>query len=329
VGRFYNLQVGNSVWSSQLGGVDNPGALDIEFDFFEYLYGSADAGGDSGASTLTLHGVALTDLQQAQNFVGRNISLAAGMSAGYPLANPKQAGLVLQGTVFQSFGNWVGTEQTLDFVVVPSGFTQANPGNFVLNWQPGTSLQDALTQTFSAAYAKTTPQPKPVFQLSGVYAPIATGHITRYSTLRNLAAAINSMTKAASPGGTGIYIGFVLATNSILVFDGAQLSTAPIQIAFTDFVGQPTWIDANVMQFTTVLRADIVIGSTVKMPQGLQDAPGIVTTTAASFPAQQKYKTSFQGTFFVKSVRQIGAFRDPNGASWVTVVQCVPQGTSS
>lgn len=322
MGRFYAITCGSRTWASRQNGKDDPGALNVEFDFFEYIYGIP--GGDAGNATLTIEGISLQDLQQAQNFVGQKLSMQAGMSAGFPLAKQAQAGAILEGQVFQSFGNWIGTEMTLDLVVVPSSFTLGNPGNFVLNWQPGTSLQDALTQTFSAAYANVSPQPVPSFQLAGSYAPAPNGHLTRYSTLRNLAAAVNSMTKAASPDGTGVFIAYMNTGNAILVFDGAG-PAQPVQIAFTDFVGQPTWIDANVMQFATVLRADIGVGVSVKMPQGLQDAPGIVTTAAASYPAQFKYKTSFQGAFLIKSVRQIGNFRDANGTSWVTVFQAVPQ----
>ena len=323
MGRFYKIQVGSTTYASQQNGRDDPGALNVEFDFFEYCYGVP--GGDSGSSTLTIHGPSLQDLQQAQTYVGQRFSMAAGMSAGYPLAKPTQAGSILEGSVFQAFGNWIGTEMTLDFVVVPSVFTLAAPGNFVFNWQPGQSLEDALSQTFSAAYATVTPAPTPVYQLSGSYAPVATGVLTRYSTLRNLGAAVNSMTRAASPSGSGVQISFLNTANTLLVFDGAGSSSQPIQLDFTDLVGQPTWIDSNVMQFVTVLRADLSVGTAIKMPQGLQDAPGIVTVAASAYPAQLKYKTAFQGTFVIRAVRQIGNFRDPNGASWVTVVQAVPQ----
>jgi hypothetical protein len=250
--------------------------------------------------------------------------MTAGMSAGYPLATPSQAGPIMSGSIFQSFGNWIGTDMTLDFVIVPSTFTIGFPGNFIFNWKPGTSLQSSLTQTISAAYANAPTQPSVVFQLSGTYAAQPNGHLTKYSTLSNLGAAVNSMTKAASPSRTGVTITFLNTGNTILVSDGAATQSNKIQIQFTDFVGQPTWVGNNTMQFTTVLRADINVNSIVQMPHGLQDAPGIVTTTAASFPSQFKYKTSFQGNFLITSVRQIGNFRDPNGNSWVSVFECVP-----
>ena len=312
--RFYSITVGNKTWSSQDGGADDPGALNVEFDFFEVLYGVPRS--DAGGATLTIHGVAFEDLQQAPNFFGQQLSMKAGMSPGLPLTsppayNPTQSGPILNGQVLQSFGNWVGTEMTIDFVVYPSVFTQANPGNFTFNWQKGMSLQDALTQTLADAYAQVSPTPAPVFQLAGQYAPQPNGHLTRYSTLRNLGAAVNSMTKAASPDGLGVRIGFLNPANVIFVYDGPG-EKAPIQIQFTDLVGQPTWVDQLVMQFTTVLRADISVGDVIKMPPGLPYAPGAVTTAGSAFgssassPLQLKYKSAFQGPFQIKGVRQLG-----------------------
>jgi hypothetical protein len=315
MGRLYNITVGGKTWSSQQKGVDDPGALNIEFDFFEYVYAIP-----MGNSTLTIEGVSLEDLQQAPQFAGQQLSMKAGMSAGLPLANPTQAGLVLAGQIFQSFGNWAGTEMTLDFVVIPSLYTVSSPGNIVLNWKKGTTLQQALATTLSIAYPNTTA----VFRI----AQHINSHddIGAYSTLSNLAKHVKSVTK--SPTSPGVDIVYLNTANTIIVLDGS-VQTNPTQLQFTDLIGQPTWTDVNVMQFTTVMRADIGVGTVIKMPQGLQDVPGIVTTTAAAFPSQLKYKTAFQGTFLVQSVRQIGNFRDPNGASWATIFQCVPQTPAS
>jgi hypothetical protein len=208
-------------------------------------------------------------------------------------------------------------------VVIPSLFTHANPGNFVFEWKKGQKLEDALAITFASAYAKAPKVPAPVFQLEGQYAAIPSGHLAPYSTLSNLSDAVQSMTKKASPRGDGVQIALLNTGNTILVFDGGGQVT-PKQLQFTDLIGQPTWVDVNVMQFTTVLRADIGVGSVIQMPQGLQDVPGSVTTGGASFPSQLKYQISFTQPFIVQSVRQVGNFRDSNGASWATVFQAIP-----
>lgn len=41
----------------------------------------------------------------------------------------------------------------------------------------------------------------------------------------------------------------------------------PIQIEFTDLVGQPTWIAFGVMSVVCVMRADIQTGDHILMPQ--------------------------------------------------------------
>jgi hypothetical protein len=362
MGRFYSILVsapkslGVSVsdpasfdgragfWSSQtyadaasIRKVDNPGSLNVEFDFAEFVQGIP--GSEAGASTLTIHGVSLEDIQQASDFYGLTLTMKAGMSAGYPLANPAQAGVIMFGTILQSFGNWIGTEMTLDFVVIASQFTQEVPGNFTFDWQPGTSLQDALRLTFTSAYLSRSAisilPPTIVFQLSRTYAPQPNGHRGRYSTLRNLSAFINSLTKPTSPDGNGVYISYLNASNTILVFDGLGESPKhPVQIQFTDLIGQPTWVAPYTMQFMTVLRADIGVGTWIRMPQGLY-GPGAITTTGGAFqsrgapgpsyPLSLKYQSSFRGKFLVKSVRQIGNYRDPEGSSWSTVFQCAPQ----
>ncbi|MEB2545195.1 hypothetical protein [Burkholderia cenocepacia] len=76
------------------------------------------------------------------------------------------------------------------------------------------------------------------------------------------------------------------------------------------------------MQVKLVMRADIQLGTELLMPRGLQNTPGIVLTSSASMPSNQKYKSAFQGKFVVNDLRHIGNFRALDGASWVTVANC-------
>ncbi|WP_321899137.1 hypothetical protein [Paraburkholderia heleia] len=144
--RYYSLTItpaGSTtpirVWESHPNGIFNPAALQIEYDALIGPYGTP-----TGASTITVHGIPLQDLTQAQQFAGMTLELKAGMKAGLPLVNPAQAGTILKGLVYQSFGNWEGTDQTLDFVVIAGAYTNDDPGGFVLNWRAGTQLSDAL-----------------------------------------------------------------------------------------------------------------------------------------------------------------------------------------
>jgi hypothetical protein len=311
-------------WTSMPNGVYDPGALNVEFDFLVYPYATP-----MGGSSLTIEGVSLQDLLQAQQFAGppsvvggvstpgvngMSIAIKAGMQAGLPLANPKQSGLILQGYIYQSFGNWRGTDMTLDFVINASPYSFYAPGNIVLNWKAGTPLATALAATLSTAY----PGLKQNINISPnlVLAHDDVGH---YHTLSQLAAHVKSITAGAI---SSTYPGVDLSIigGKIVAYDGTQ-SPPTVQIQFTDLIGQPTWIDPNVMQLMCVMRADIQIGDFIVMPQGLQDAPGIVQTAASSLPSQLKYKTSFQGKFSVVAVRQVGNFRSTDGAAWSTIIQ--------
>lgn len=310
--RYYDIRLlqGNQVvrsWTSHPNGKYDPHALDVEFDM-PISPGHL----PNGAQTISIYGVALQDLVQAQQFTGMTLEIRGGMQAGLPLANPKQAGLLVAGEVFQSFGNWEGTDMTLDFVVVGSPFTLKSPGPIVLNWVAGMTLTQALTQCFAVAY--------PGIPASIHIAPdIVQNHDEKamYATFDQLASAVEQLTRLRFQ--QPVYM--VNLGGEISVFD-LNYRPTPIQFAFTDFVGQPTWIKTNEMQVKTVLRGDIQPGSLIKMPKGLQDNPGIILTAAAAFPSQIRYKSTFSGNFLVQQVRHIGRFRTPDGAAWVTVANC-------
>lgn len=301
-------------WSSFPGGVNDPGALNVELDIYNAFYGTP---GGSNASTIVIEGVSLQDIQQAPNYAGMQITVSAGMQAGLPLANPKQAGVIVQGSILQSFANWVGTEMTLNFVLSASLYTVSRPGNIVLDWPAGTPLSQVLPITFRTAF----PNLRPVVDIGSEYV-LSYPVLAFYPTLKKLAEFILSITsKIKSPG-------VDIATNpdgTIVATDG---SVQPLvkTLAFTDLVGQPSWFDANKMTFTTVMRADIQIRDVVLMPPELQSVPGIVTTAAASQGgAQLKYQSAFKGKFLVKEIRHIGNFRDANGAAWVSSFRCAPE----
>ncbi len=300
-------------WSSFPNGVNDPGALNVQLDLFVMLYGEPDS---SNASTITIEGVSLKDMQQAPNYAGMQITVSGGMQAGLPLANPKQAGIILQGEIMQSFANWVGTEMTLDFVVSASSYTVSNPGNIVLDWPAGTPLSQVLPITLNTAF----PSLQQKINIGTEYV-LSHPVLAYYPTLHKLAKAIRSLTNSIKPPGVRIGIN---PDNTIFASDGS-VTPAVKTLAFTDLIGQPTWYDVNKMTFTTIMRADIQLEDLVLMPPELQNIPGIVATAAASGGgAQLKYQSAFKGKFVIQQIRQIGNFRDANGAAWATVFRAAP-----
>lgn len=316
--RYYELAVtpqGASspvrTWSSHPNGTYDPGALQIEFDALVGPYGTP-----TGGSTITVHGIPLQDLTQAQQFAGMSLELKAGMRAGLPLVNPSQAGTILKGLIFQSFGNWEGTDQTLDFVIIPGAFTNDTPGNIVLNWKAGTQLSAALQQTFSIAY--------PAMQVSmNISGDLVQNHdeIHVCGTLDELAQLVGDITEGAFDNRVQIGI----QAGKLIAYDGTY-SPSPTKLVFTDLIGQPTWIAVNTIQIKTVMRADLQMGGMISMPQGMQDQPGIITTTQSAYPSSIKYQTTFQNNFVVQELRQVGNFRSRDAAEWCTILNCVTNG---
>ncbi|WP_070105613.1 hypothetical protein [Burkholderia plantarii] len=300
-------------WTSHPNGKFDPGALNVEFDIPVATYGNP-----IGMPSILIEGVPLQDLLQAQQFTGMKFKMLGGMKAGLPLANPNQSGTIVQGQIFQSFGNWEGTEMTLDFVLNPGQYTSDNPGNIVLNWTAGQKLSDALTQTLSVAF----PGVAVTINISDELVQ-SSDDPHRCGTLEELAQLLQDITKGHffGPKYDGVHLS--IQGGQISVWDDTY-EASTIQLAFTDFVGQPTWIQPNIMQIKLVMRADIQLGGTVKMPAGLQNKPGATLTSAAAMPSSLKYKSTFEGSFSVTEVRHIGNFRAPDGASWATVVNCTP-----
>lgn len=166
--RYYRIQISGTsgqpiVYTSHPNGTNappDPGALAVELDIYQSVFHLPGPN-----NYIRIWGIALQTLAQASQLNGKSISVYGGMGKGLPLANPQQAGLLAQGTVYQAFGNWVGTVQTLDINMIPAQSTaQATniaagspnlptlPANIVLNWQAKQPLSTALTTTLQTAY---------------------------------------------------------------------------------------------------------------------------------------------------------------------------------
>jgi hypothetical protein len=86
------------------------------------------------------------------------------MAKGLPLADPTQAGLLVQGTIQQAFGNWEGTNQTLDIIIIAGGQGASGPsignpdfpGNYPFICPKGTPLANAIKNTLSTALPNLT-----------------------------------------------------------------------------------------------------------------------------------------------------------------------------
>lgn len=289
-------------------GTFNPGAPMIELDIQRYGLSTP-----KGQSLIRVWGPSITDIRQAtKNFANKNISISLGMSKGLPLANPKQSGLVIEGVIQQPFGNWQGTSQSLDFIITAGGGSNNDPKNIVMQWPAGQKLSTALFFSLQRAF----PERKITIDISD---NIVTNFDNNgfYATLSQLAQQLKAMSKSIinKPD----YFGVEIATTpgEIRVWDKTVLKT-PTQLQFVDLIGQPTWIEAQKVSIKLVMRADIQTGDYIRMPLG-----ALSVTTASSY-AQYRDQSSFTGDMMVTDVRMLGNSRQPDGDSWVTILEAIP-----
>lgn len=308
----------------------DPGALQIEFDIpVSHL------AQPQGNFRIKIHGVGVQMLGQAANLAGMNFSMKGGMSAGLPLANPAQAGLLVQGVVLQAWGNWVGTDQTLDLLISP-GIKRQIIDNMPIPffWAAGSSLRDAIDAALAQAFPgfNRDIQIDPRLILANDEAGYYAAPSQWASYLLELTQSLGSKYLGFSYPGVRIFV----SGTTIHVIDGSQ-TAKPTPLQFQDLIGQPTWISGTQITFQTVLRADLSIGSRVVFPSGIvapfallsPQAGGAISTPSVPLPA--KNKSIFQGPFEIQELHHFGDFRQPSGDAWVTsfVATPPPAGSSS
>lgn len=326
--RYYDIVVSDpntgaikKEWTSHPGGKLDPAALDIVIDCTVQAYGTPSGTTDN---YLQIWGISLQDLFESSNYgpsgdgsVQYNIDIYGGMKAGLPLANPAQSGLLVSGAIYQSFGNWQGTDQTLEFTFIACSASTLSPANLIMNWTAGTPLATAIANTLQTAFPK-------VKQNISISDKLVLQHdeVGFYPTLEQFAQAVLSTTVGVI-GSTYPGVQITVQQGEFYVYDVRDQSN-PVQINFTDLIGQPTWLSYNTMQFKTVMRADIQVGNYIKMPKGFTGAPGQAAQIATPGGGLRS-QSVFQNTFGVIGIRHLGQFRSNDADCWVTVFDCTTQ----
>lgn len=322
--RYYSITITSSegeniTWTSHPGGVYSSSALNVIFDIPVVSFVSP-----TGSAVITIEGVPITDLRHYNNFTNYSIEVYAGMKEGLPLsANQPPPALIFKGTVVHGFGNWVGTQMSLNLFISASKFDYSNPGNFTLIWSKGQTLQDTLTQCFNVAYGENFPK---VFNINQ---NIVLNHDEYgiYFSLSQLAQAINDMTRGLffGPDYPGIHI--TIQNGVIIVWDDSQ-TTPTVELKYTDLIGQPAWVGSDTLYVMTVLKSNITVGNKIKLPKGIPNIAGFVTTVPSFQNSYQNYDLTFQGDFTVIEVRHVGNFRSDSGEEWASVIKCIGNKTS-
>ena len=343
--RYYDISItdpssgGNALihYTSHPNGVQQPpdrGALQVELDL--WTLAQADARADS---YLKIWGIPLTEISNSINLnptssTGpKNIIVMGGMGKGLPLANPAQAGILVQGQVKQAFGNWVGVNMTLDVLInsgmiggtVSGATTTTSAGgpatkpNLVFNYKAGGAFSTAIKNTLQTAFPGMTTNVNISSDLTlnydqpGFYEDVP--QFAEY--IKNVSLAIKN--DVNYPG-----VDISINQNTIDVHDGTTVGTAK-QISFADLVGQPTWVEPLTIQIKCVMRSDIQPGQYVTLP------PSLVTTQAAAFSglAGMRLGPVFSGQFYVNKVHHVGNYKSPEGEAWTTDLFCSLQTATS
>lgn len=206
---------------------------------------------------------------------------------------------------------------TLEFVVSPSTYSIDTPGNFVLNWRAGTELSTALQNCLSVAYPTL-----PIVMNIGSGLVLDHDEIHVASTLEGLAIWLLQFTDKHLLNPVNLYV----QAGQVIAIDPSYRPT-PKQIAFTDFVGQPTWIAPRTMQAKMIMRGDVQMGDRLLLPQGMQDSPGAIAMTQNAWlpSSRAKTKLTFNGPFQVLAIRHVGNSRSTDGGSWSTIVNALQE----
>ena len=312
--RYYKIEIdGGPTYQSFDGNQNLPGALNVEFDI-----PVVDASTPIGLASVVIWGVGLEAISQASDLINKKIKVSGGMQRGLPLANPAQSGVLVQGYIFQAFGNREGVNQTLNLLIQAgdppaTAADRTKPKNLVLNWQKDTPLATALKNALQTAFSGFTID-------MNISDRLKLGHDepSFYENLEQISAYVRTVSrniiKDTNYQGVRMYV----REKTISVYDGSQSNGEVVQIQYQDLIGQPTWIESPYIYYKTVMRADLRVGKDTKLPQTQ------TTNTASAASTFQNQKVAFQGNFQIATLRHLGNFRQPDASSWVTVVTAYP-----
>ena len=297
-------------------GSTNPNARSIDLDIPVGPMHSPQSG-----AYVRIWGVAISDISQSQQLNDRHIVVSGGMAKGLPLAVPSQRGVLVEGKIYQAFGNWLGTQQSLDIVIYPDVGTYDKPTQILFNWKAGQQLSDAVTASIGLAF------PGASVTNSGICPSLAISQnqIGVFGSLRQLAEYVQKKSSAMAPPTTSgaSYSGLQICSSGsgFRLIDNYGSASNPVNLLFTDLIGQPTWIDLVTIQISTVMRGDISVGDYLMMP------PSQLTTSPAS-GSRFRQQSIFSGLVQVIGkglIRHVGSFRQPDAMSWITTINAVVQ----
>ncbi|WP_336240436.1 hypothetical protein [Citrobacter werkmanii] len=297
---------------------DNPqGAMHITFDAYCTTQDVSNSG-----TMLAIFGLPLSILSQSVNLWGAKVRLYGGFSGGLPLENAEQYGLLIAGNVFNPYGNWQGTHQSLNLILSPGELLNDSGGPFsiTMNGKQGEKLSDVLFRSLSAAF----PNRKVRIDISQNLV-LPEPWADTYTRIGPLAAMLKSNSHFIQRDRDYAGVRLVLQQDEVRIYDGT-VPGVDTEIKAEELIGQPTWLSTNTISFKTPMRADITLSDTVTLPINLFSGPESVLSVSSpqAFGAVRN-TVNFTGKFLINSVRHVGAYRDASADAWVTIYEAIAQ----
>jgi len=288
----------------------NPNAYDIEVD----LIFSSDGAANTGTKYLKIYGIDPAFISQVHNLDQYNIGITLGFDKGLPLSTlmaSKSRNINLVGTIWQPYGNWIGTELYLVLPIIPLQGSVTVDANITSAASVGQNAQTAITNSLSAAFPNlkftVDVNPNLVLQQEG-------GWHGTFGSLSDFIAAWGSTSKsilgAQYPSYSGISASW--KGDQLVVTDKSNpTGSKNVTIQVTEVVGNPVWIEAGKLQLVCPMRSDITIFDTVTLPN---------TPIAIGGPqVAPRWDAPFSGTYIVQETRFVGRYRSNDSMAWIAV----------
>lgn len=308
-----------ATWTNQIPAKNGTRVkADLGAQQIEFLLPVSSFDEPAGQGWLRIWGPTKDQISQASDFNNAPIQIFGGMQPGLPLASSAvldgQAGLLCAGQIYQSFGNWQGLTQTLEFMITADlGATQSEPANIQFLWKKGQPLGPVLRSCLQSAFPSI-----PVTVSIDSRLVVSQDEAVVFDTLQQLGLYITKVSQnILKTTATGTpYQGVKIFRNGdgIAATDNSEVAANPIIIKAQDIIGQPTWLGANTIQFNTVLRADLTISSVVTLPL----IAGLQAVTNANSASNARIKNAFDGTWIINTIQHVGNSREPSAQSWIS-----------
>ncbi|MCU5774729.1 hypothetical protein N5923_21745 [Erwiniaceae bacterium BAC15a-03b] len=329
--RYYRLEIADKYGrpaiardGTLIGPFDTAGSagrgLHIDFDAMIAGYDVIKSG-----TKISLYGLPASMLSQSVQLNGYHLKLKAGFTQGLPLANPGQADWIISGEIYNCYANWIGTEQSLNFIVNPSPLLndEGQSTCITLSGKRGDNLGKVVEQALKRAYPKceviTTVSNKLVLPED------ATGVCPR---MEPLATTARSMSKDIinDDGYSGVQV--VVADDVIHVFDNWWVSgEGDKPILPQELIGQPTWAGLKLVSFKCPLRADLRCGDKISLPKNILSAPSsLLSVNNEQANPMLRNNVNFSGLFLITAVRHVGKYLSADSSNaWVTNYEALAQ----